>query len=152
MFRPRRLVRIFAAALAFVCGALFILATLSATELRHLLEHDLDGVDASDGISGHEAEQIAQAYFSGFVSGCGGIDQAALVNDEWLVPASFGFAGRPMAPIRISAKNGAVSQLGGPSFRSYRSFRSILLWGIPIKQLEDRVHDYYLDKWAVSEE
>jgi hypothetical protein len=132
-----------------MCCLLFVLATMGETHTRHELEGYLNDVNASDGIDQHEADGIAWAYFSGYVSGCGGPDKGALVDGEWVIPAAVGFGGTPMAsPIRINAKTGAVDQSGGPSFQSYRSFRLILLWGIPINKVKTSLEDYYLDNWA----
>jgi hypothetical protein len=135
-----------------MCSLLFALATMSETDTRHHLERHLSDVDASDGIDQHEAEGIAWAYFSGYVSGCGGPDKGALVDGEWVIPAAVGFGGTPMAsPIHINAKTGAVGQSGGPSFQSYRSFRLILLWAIPINRVKIFLEDYYLDNWASAD-
>jgi len=134
---------IFSVAFAAVSGLLFVLVTFDEAWTRHHLEDSLVEVDVSDGIGKREAESIAQAYFSGFVGASGGLDEATLVGGEWVIPASFGYAGRPMdSPIRIDAKTGAVSQFGGPSFRSYRSFRFILLWGIPLRKLKYDLEEF----------
>jgi hypothetical protein len=134
---------IFAVAFAVMACLLFALVTLDQAKTRHDLENLLVEVDVSDGVDEREAESIAWAYFTGFVSGCGGPNRATLVDDEWIIPASLGYAGRPMeSPIRIDTKTGTVSQLGGPSFRSYRSFRSVLLWGIPLRRLMYAIEDF----------
>jgi hypothetical protein len=135
-----------------MCCLLFVLATMSEADTRHEFEGYLADVNASDGINQHEAEEIAWAYFLGYVSACGGPDKGTLVDGEWVIPAGVGFGGTPMAsPIRINAKTGAIGQSGGPSFGSYRSFRLILLWGIPIKRVKTYLEDYYLDNWASSD-
>lgn len=143
MEKLKKTALIFTVAFATVSGLLFVLVTLDEAKTRHDLEDFLAEVDVSDGIDKREAESIASAYFSGFVGACGGPDKAALVDGEWVIPASFGYAGRRMdSPIRIDAKTGAVGQFGGPSFRSYRSFRSILLWGIPLRKLKNYFKAY----------
>jgi hypothetical protein len=126
-----------------ICCLLFVLATMSETETRHHLEGYLADVNASDGIDQREADGIAWAYFLGYVSGCGGPDKGSMVDGEWVIPVALGFGGRPMdSPIRINAKTGAIGQSGGPSFRSYRSFRLILLWGIPMNRVKTYLEEY----------
>ncbi|KQZ45027.1 hypothetical protein [Duganella sp. Root1480D1] len=141
--------KFFAATLLAVPCLLFALATVDASTSRHHLEELLADVNVSDGISEREADGIAWAYFLGYVGACGGPDHGKLVDGEWVMPVSFGYAGRPMdSPIRINAKTGAVSQAGGPSFRSYGSFRFSALWGIPVRSLTYRLEEYYADKWG----
>lgn len=131
---------------------MFMLVTLDEAKSRRHLEEFLAEVNVEDGINRSEAESIASAYFSGFVGACGGTDEGLLVSGEWVVPASFGMAGNPMAPIRVNAKTGAVSQLGNPSFNSYGTFKAFLLWGIPIRKLTYFITEFYYDHWASSDE
>lgn len=146
MRRIRKTCYVLSALLMAVCVSVFALMTVEAAGSRAHLEEFLANVNANDGIDAFEAEQMAWAYFLGFVSGCGGPDDGRLVGDEWVIPASFGYAGQPMAvPIRINAKTGAISQLGGKSFHSYSAFRLYLLWGIPIRKLESHLEDFYLE-------
>ncbi|WP_154668032.1 hypothetical protein [Pseudoduganella violaceinigra] len=153
MTKIRKTVYAVSAILVAGCFSVFALMTLEAADYRRFLEERLANVDVSDGIDAREADQIAWAYFLGFVSGCGGPDAGQLVSDEWVIPASEGFAGRPMdAPIRINAKTGAVSQTGNMAFRDYRNFRLYLLWGIPFQEVKRYIDDYYLRHWASSDE
>lgn len=124
-----------AIALAVLCGLTFGIITVDEEDTRHDFEHLLADVDVGDGISKSEAENIASAYFLGFVGACGGTDEGHLVNGEWIIPATFGYAGREMAPIKVNAQTGAIAQLQNSSFRNYSSFRLYLLWGIPIRKL-----------------
>jgi len=124
-----------AIALAVLCGLTFGIVTVDEADTRHGFEHLLADVDVGDGISKSEAENIASAYFLGFVGACGGTDEGHLVNGEWTMQATFGYAGREMAPIKVNAQTGAIAQLQNSSFRNYSSFRLYLLWGIPIRKL-----------------
>ena len=149
MFRPRRVLGIFASVLVFLCCVVFVLSTIDHADTRRHLQDVLGSVDAADGIDEDEAHGIAWAYFLGYVSACGGPDKGTLVDGQWVIPASSGMGGKRMdAPIRIDARTGAVSQAGGPSFPGYRSFRLILLWGIPLDRLKDSIENYYFDNWT----
>jgi len=131
---------------------MFMLATLGEAKSRRHLEEFLAEVNVDDGINQIEAESIASAYFSGFVGACGGTGEGVLVNGEWVVPASFGMAGNAMAPIRVNAKTGAISQYGNYSFNSYGTFKAFLLWWIPIRKLTYFITEYYYDHSAASDE
>lgn len=143
-----RAVKWLAVALALLCGLLFGIVTVDEADTRHHFEHLLADVGAGDGINKSEAENIASAYFLGFVGACGGTDEGHLVNGEWVIPATFGYAGREMAPIKVDAQTGAIAQLQNSSFRNYSSFRLYLLWGIPIRKLMYFREEYYYDHWA----
>lgn len=146
--RLKTLTTVLAGTAVAICCLLFVVTTIEAADSRHHLESLLTDVKVADGIDGREADSIAWAYFLGYISACGGPDQGTLVDGEWVIPVSFGYAGRPMdSPIRINAKTGAISQKGGPSFNGYRSFRFRVLWGIPIRQLTYRLDEYYRDNW-----
>lgn len=146
--RIGKIVTIFACTAAVLCCTLFAATTIEAADSRHHLEAFVADVNVDDGISEREADGIAWAYFLGFVGACGGPDRGTLVDGEWVIPVSFGYAGKPMdSPIRINVKTGAVSQAGAPSFRSYRGFRFSLLWGIPIRKLSYHLEEYYLYNW-----
>ncbi len=133
-------------------GIVFILATIHETEHRHRLTNYLGVIDVSDGISESEADAMAQAYFSGYLGACGGAAKATLTNGEWTIPVMFGYGGKLMEwPIRINAKTGAISQVGGPAFSSYRSFRFILLWGIPLHKMKYELEEYYFENWTSHE-
>ena len=125
------------------CIAAFAIATAAFTEDRQRLISDLDRVDAGNGIDFKESQSIAKVYFDVFLSGCGGPDHGNLVGSDWVIPASEGFAGRPLAsPIQINANGGAISHASGPSFSSYRMFRLIVLWGLPLYKLVHSVRQF----------
>ena len=141
-FKLRKLSIIFAGTVMALCGLMFVITTIEAADSRQLLEEFLADVNLDDGVDAGEANGIAWAYFLSYVGACGGPNQGTLVGGEWVVPVAFGYGGKPMdSPIRINAATGAVSQVGGPSFQSYRSFRFSALWGIPIRQLASRLED-----------
>ena len=119
-----------------LCLAAYVLATAAYTKDRQHLSLHLDQVDAGNGIDLDESQSIASAYFDAFISGCGGPDHGKLVDNEWVIPVSEGFAGRPLeSPIRIDANSGAISYADGPSFPGYRTFRFMVLWSLPIYRL-----------------
>lgn len=124
--------------IAGLCFVAFAVVTAAFAEDRQRLSGYLDKVDASDGIDFSESQSIARIYFDVFISGCGGPDQGNLVGSEWVIPVSEGFAGKPLAsPLKVNANSGAISHASGPSFSSYRTFRFVVLWGLPIYRLGD---------------
>ncbi len=132
--------------LAILSCGLFIISTIEETNSRIRLESYLGDVDTSDGISEHEADNIARAYFSGFVSGCGGPDRAVRVGNEWVFRMSEGMGATALDnPLRIDSKSGGVAYQDGPSFIGYRSFRFYLLWGRPIHKIQHKVSYWWRD-------
>jgi hypothetical protein len=118
-----------------LCGGFMLMTCLESTA-RHELEKYLVGIDVSDGISQREADGIASAYFYGYLGACGGPEEGKLINGEWVVTILEGFGGRRNAsPIRINATTGAIHYDHGPSFSGYRSFRLLLLWGLPLRRI-----------------
>jgi len=124
---------------------LFVLFTVDEAKARDGFRQELADVDVSDGISSVEANEIAGAYFGGYISACGGPSEGKLINGEWVIPISIGYGGRAAeSPIRINAKTGGTRYEGGPTFSSFETFRFNLLWGIPLRKLS-----YFLSQaWA----
>lgn len=97
MSKLRKTAFILTVTLAVLCCSLFVLVTIDEARSRQEIEGFLDNINVSDGINEREAEGIAWAYFVGYISGCGGPDKSTLVNGEWIIPASEGMGGRPLA-------------------------------------------------------
>jgi hypothetical protein len=98
----------------------------------------LELVDPHDGIDAAEARAIAKAYFAGVqLSEWGGAGPLTRAGEEWLSTAQVGVSGkeRVREPIRISARTGAVSYLGHPSFATVTALRAsargTTCWGRP---------------------
>ena len=72
-------------------------------------------VDAADGISAAEANDIAEAYFLKHV-GCGSYVGISDGIDAWVVNGQFGYAGEPIKDFRIDKKTGAIASSIGPSY------------------------------------
>lgn len=142
MSRYRRCGRYVSLSIAGTCLAAFALATVAFTDDRQHLSSHLDNVDARNGIDVDESQSIARAYFEAYIGACGGPDDGKLVGRDWIIPASEGYAGTPLAsPIRIDANSGAISYANGPSFPGYRTFRFMVLWGLPIYRLMRSVRE-----------
>lgn len=123
--RLKKVVVLFAVTASALSGLLFGLVTIEESGSRHHLEAFLANVNVDDGISEREADGMAWAYFQGFVGACGGPERAMLVDGDWVIPAEYGYGATPMeSPIRINAKTGAISQVGGPRLVATAAFES----------------------------
>jgi len=132
----RRFLSILAIAVVSLPSVAFTVLTIEEAEHREKIETELALVDPSDGINEREATAISWEYFAGYIGACGGPDKGQLMDGEWVIPVSIGYAGRPAeSPIRIDARTGAVSYKDGPRFSSFARFRFALKWGLPIRKL-----------------
>jgi len=75
----------------------------------------LSYVDTSDGVSGSEATNIAEAYFLLHV-GCGNYSGISELPDSWVVEGQFGYAGDPIRGFLIDKRTGAITSPIGPSY------------------------------------
>jgi hypothetical protein len=92
------------------------------------IERELKTVDVSNGVDAAEAMEIASVYLGQYLSGCGGPDQAALVDQTWVVSLRIGLmGGRSDQKIEVDARTGGVRSDRGPIYRDFASFHDKVL-------------------------
>ena len=72
-------------------------------------------VTLEDGIDQKEASLLAGAYFTAYISGCGGTDEPIDIGHAWEIKTVIGVAAKPYAPIFIDKKTGKITCSKGPS-------------------------------------
>jgi hypothetical protein len=71
-------------------------------------------VTVADGVSIEEAPVLADAYFSGYITGCGMIGEVSDHGEKWHVETFIDYSHSPYDPIRINKKTGRIMCGQGP--------------------------------------
>ena len=87
----------------------------SREERAAQLRKELSEIVLTDGVSKHEAEIIAKAYFNQHV-GCGAFNSIQDGGNFWIVDGAFGYGATAINGFTIDKRSGAVTSPIGPSF------------------------------------
>ena len=71
-------------------------------------------VNLSDGVSDEEAAVLAEAYFMGYITGCGMIGDVSDQGEKWEIQTFIDYSHTPYNPIQVSKKTGRIVCAEGP--------------------------------------